>query len=428
MFFYKGGAMKTILKNGNVFYHGTIQQLDVEITDHKITNIGQNLESDHIIDVSGLLVTPGFVDLHVHLREPGYEYKGTIKTETLSAKHGGYSHLVAMANTIPCMDDVETIQDFASRVKKDSYIHTYTYSAITENLKGEKLVDFEQNSQQDIVLGFSDDGKGVQNEDMMAEAMKQAKATHSIIVAHCEDESELASGACVNLGKVSLDNHLVGINNASEYKQAMRDLKLTEKIGNRYHICHISTKETVAALKEAKQKGLPVSGEACPHHLILTDDNIKNLNANYKMNPPLRSKEDLEALIQGIKEGTITCISTDHAPHGEEEKKKSIDKAPFGIIGNQHAFSLMYTYIVQKGLLDLETVLKCMSVNPAKVIGLDHDLEIGKNANITIIDLDEQYTITKDSLKSKACNTPFLDTQCYGKVKYSIIDGKIDQL
>ena len=420
--------MKTVLKNGNVYYHGKIQTLDVEITHQHISQVGTDLTGENVIDCSNLLVTPGFVDLHVHLREPGFEYKGTIQTETLSAKYGGYSYLVAMANTKPCMDDAQTIEDFQRRVKKDSAIHTYTYSAITKDLKGQELVNFKTNSCFDIVKGFSDDGKGVQNKDMMARAMKEAKENNSIIVAHCEDESELQPGACINLSQMSKDHGLVGINNASEYNHVVRDLQLSEEIGNRYHICHISTKETVAALKEYRAKGLPVSGEACPHHLILTDENIKNLNPNYKMNPPLRSIDDLNALIEGIKDGTVTCISTDHAPHSQEEKQKPIDQAPFGIIGNQHAFSLVYTYLVKKGLLDLETVLQCMTTNPSQVIGLDHDLEVGKLANIAIIDLNEEYTITKENIKSKAVNTPFLDTKCFGLVKYHILDGKIEKL
>ncbi len=420
--------MKTVLKNGNVYYHGSIQLLDVEITDERITQIGKDLHGDHVIDCTNLLVTPGFVDLHVHLREPGFEHKGTIQTETLSAKYGGYSYLVAMANTKPCMDNEQTIADFQKRVEKDSAIHTFTYSAITKDLKGEELVDFESNSHFDIVKGFSDDGKGVQNKEMMAYAMKEAKKNNSIIVAHCEDESELSPGACINLSKLSQENGLVGINNASEYNHVRRDLELSEEIGNRYHICHISTKETVSALRKYRAKGLPVSGEACPHHLILTDENIKNLNPDYKMNPPLRSKDDLNALIEGINDGTVTCISTDHAPHSVEEKQKPIDQAPFGIIGNQHAFSLVYTYLVKKGIIKLETVLKCMTTNPSQVIGLDHDLEVGKLANIAIIDLDEEYTITKDNIKSKACNTPFLNTQCFGVTKYHILDGHIDKL
>lgn len=420
---------KILFKNGNVFYHGKIQKLDVLIEDEYIKEIAPKInEGDTIIDLQGKLLTPGLVDLHVHLREPGFEYKETIATGTNSAKYGGYSHLVAMANTKPCMDDVETIRDFTNRVKKDGEVHTYTYSAITTDLKGAELVDFKANVNEPIVVGFSDDGKGVQSKEMMKAAMKKAKEVDSIIVAHCEDESELQAGACVNLGEYSKANDLVGINNASEYKQAMRDLELAGEIGNRYHICHISTKETVAALKQARKTNSLVSGEACPHHLILTDENIKDLNPNYKMNPPLRSKEDLKALIQGINEGVVTVISTDHAPHSIEEKNQHISKAPFGIIGIQHAFSLMYTYIVKKGLIPLETVLSCMSVNPAKVIGFKHDLEVGYKANLAVFDLDEEYTITKESIKSKAINTPFLDTKCFGALKYHVLDGVVTKI
>ena len=420
---------KTLFKNGNVFYHGKLQKLDVLIEDELISKVAKSIdEGDQVIDLQGKLLTPGFVDLHVHLREPGFEHKETIATGTNSAKYGGYSHIVAMANTKPCMDDVETIRDFTNRVKKDAKIHTYTYSAITTDLKGQELVDFKANSQEDIVAGFSDDGRGVQSTEMMEAAMKAAKSVNSIIVAHCDDESELQPGACVNLGDFSKENNLVGINNASEYKHAMRDLQLANEIGNRYHICHISTKETVAALKKARQTNPLVSGEACPHHLILTDENIKDLNPNYKMNPPLRSKEDLEALIEGINEGVVTVISTDHAPHAENEKQQHISKAPFGIIGSQHAFSLMYTYLVKKGLIPLETVLACMSINPAKVIGIKHDLEVGYKANLAVFDLDEEYLITKESIKSKSTNTPFLQTKCFGALKYHVLDGKITKI
>ena len=351
--------MKTVLKNGNVFYQNKIQKLDVEIDGETISQIGHDLDGENIIDCTDLLVTPGFVDLHVHLREPGFEHKGTIKTETLSAKYGGYTHIVAMANTNPCMDDKETIEDFIQRVQKDSSIHTYTYSAITKDLKGQELVDFKENNAFDIVQGFSDDGKGVQSKEMMAKAMKEAKAINSIIVAHCEDEGELEKGACINLGRVSKENGLVGINNASEYNHALRDLQLSKEIGNRYHICHISTKETVAGLREYRKQGLPVSGEACPHHLILTDENIKNLNPNYKMNPPLRSKEDLDALIEGLKDGTVTCISTDHAPHSDEEKLKPITDGCVAVSYSSNRYMEFNALGVDKGqgLIDLANKL-----------------------------------------------------------------------
>lgn len=420
---------KILFKNGNVFYHNKLQNLDVLIENDKIIEIKEKIDqADEIIDLNGKLLTPGFVDIHVHLREPGFEYKETIATGTNSAKYGGYTHLVAMANTIPCIDNVATVQDFASRVANDAKVHTYTYSAITKELKGQELVNFEAISKESIVAGFSDDGKGVQSKKMMAAAMKAAKVNNSIIVAHCEDESELSPGACINDGNYAKNHNLVGINNASEYNHAIRDLKLADEIGNRYHICHISTKETVRALAKARQTNQLVSGEACPHHLILTDDNIKDLNPNYKMNPPLRSSEDLNALIEGINDGSVTVISTDHAPHAIEEKNKPIDKAPFGIIGNQHAFSLMYTYIIKKGLVSLEKVLACMAINPAKVIGIEHDLEVGLKANLAIFDLNEEYTITKESIKSKSINTPFLDTRCFGALKYHVLDGVVTKI
>lgn len=420
---------RILFKNGNVFYQGKLQSLDLLVEDEHIIDISKNITSDgKVIDLNGKLLTLGFVDLHVHLREPGYEYKEDILSGTTSAKYGGYTHLVAMANTNPCMDNIDVIKDFECRVKKDAKVHTYTYSAITKGLKGDELVDFKKNSELDIVLGFSDDGRGVQSGEMMKEAMLQAKKYDSIIVAHLEDEAQLQQGGCVHEGKYASDNNLVGINSSSEYNHAIRDLKLVEEIGNRYHICHISTKETVSELRKARINGLKVSGEVCPHHLILTDENIKDCNPNYKMNPPLRSKEDLNALIEGINDQTISVIATDHAPHSKEEKMVSIEKAPFGIIGNQHAFSLLYTYLVKRQLISLETILLCMADNPARIIGLDHSLKIGSKANFCIIDLDEEFVIDESDIKSKSSNTPFIGVKCFGKVKYHILDGKVTEI
>lgn len=421
---------KTIFKNGKVFYQGSIQKKEVAIEDGYIIAIEDSIaiEGASVIDITNQLLTLGFVDMHVHLREPGFEHKETIATGSLSAKYGGYTHLVAMANTNPCMDTLETIQDFSNRVKRDAKVHTYTYSAITKELKGKELVDFDRLSKEPIVLGFSDDGKGIQNEEMMAAAMKKAKENHSMIVAHCEDESELQPGACIHAGDYAKEHNLVGINSDSEFKQAKRDLQLAKETKCRYHICHISTKETVAALREARLQGLLTSGEVCPHHLILTDENIKDCHPNFKMNPPLRSKKDLEALIAGLNDGTISVIATDHAPHSREEKNQPIDKAPFGIIGIQHAFSLIHTYLIKRNLVSLETVLQCMSENPAQILGLDHHFEVGKKANLCVIDLGTEFTITEESIKSKSMNTPFLGVTCQGKVTYHILDGEVTEL
>lgn len=417
-----------LLKNALLYHHHVFKNTDILIENGYIKRIENNIDSHYpTIDLQGQLVVHNFIDIHTHLREPGFEYKETIDTGSLAALYGGYGTIVAMANTKPCMDDQTTIDDFKKRVDKDGHVNVYTYSAITKDLKGEELVDMERLIKNDIVLGFSDDGKGVQQKDMMEKAMTTVKSIDSIIVAHCEDESEL-HGGCIHEGRYAKEHHLIGINNESEYKQVARDLDIVRQLKNRYHVCHISTKETVQLLRNAIKEGLPVSGEASPHHLILTEDNIKDCHPNYKMNPPLRSQEDHDALIQGLNDGTIKVIATDHAPHSKEEKDQSIAKAPFGIIGIQHAFPLLYTYIVKRNLVPLEKVLDALTIGPADVLRLDARVEEGMKANLCIIDLNEKMTITEDSIKSKSKNTPFIGVECYGKVKANIINGEYREL
>ncbi len=420
---------KVLFKNGQVFYHDQLQALDVLVEGDLIKAIEPSIEDQEasVIDLNGKLLSPGFIDIHTHLREPGFEYKETVLTGTKSALYGGYSTIVAMANTKPCMDDIETIERLENIIKKDACVHTYTYSAITTDLAGKELVNMEANQTNNIVVGFSDDGKGVQSHDMMEKAMKKVKELDSIIVAHCEDESELKPGGCIHEGTYAKEHQLVGINNESEYKQVARDLDLVRQIHNRYHVCHVSTHQTVDLLRKAKQEGLLVSGEASPHHLVLTDENIKNCDPNYKMNPPLRSKEDREALIKGLNDGTLQVIATDHAPHSEEEKNQTIVKAPFGIIGLQHCFPLVYTYVVKTGETTLETVLKALTSGPAKVLHFTDCFEVGQKANLCVFDLNEKFVIKKEDLVSKASNTPFIGYPCYGKIKYNMIDGKLYQ-
>lgn len=418
---------KILFKNGNVYYHHQLSKLDVLVEDEIIKAIDNNIEDTEakVIDLKGMLLSHSFIDIHTHLREPGFEYKETVKTGTKSALYGGYSHIVAMANTKPCMDNVETIDCLNDIINQDAYVHTYTYSAITKGLLGQELVDMDANVKKDIVVGFSDDGKGVQKDEMMEKAMSKAKELNSIIVAHCEDERELKPGGCIHDGSYAKENGLVGINNESEYKQVARDVELVKNIHNRYHVCHVSTHQTVDILRQAKKEGLNVSGEASPHHLVLTDENIKNCDPNYKMNPPLRSKEDREALIKGLNDGTLTVIATDHAPHSEEEKAKHISKAPFGIIGLQHCFPLVYTYVVKTGETTLETVLEALTYGPAKVLNLPIKFEVGSKANLCVFDLSEKFIIKKEDIVSKAKNTPFIGYECYGKIKYNMIDGKL---
>ncbi len=414
-----------LLKNAHLYMNHTFLDVDILIEDGFIKQIDKNINSSYpTYDLKGKLVCHNFIDMHVHLREPGYEYKETIDTGSLSALYGGYGTICAMANTNPCMDDVETIKDFAQRVKKNGHVNIYTYSAITKDLKGQQLVDMDKNIQEDIVIGFSDDGKGVQSDMMMDSAMKKVAALDSIICAHCEDESEL-HGGCIHEGHYAKEHGLIGINNASEYKQVNRDINLVRKYHNRYHVCHISTKETVQLIRQAQSEGLQVSGEATPHHLILTEDNIKDCHPNYKMNPPVRSKEDHQAIIDGLNDGTISVISTDHAPHSKEEKMQHISKAPFGIIGSQHAFPLLYTYLVKKNLVSLDTIIDALTSGPAKVLGIDAHIKTNKQANLCIFDLDQSFTIKEEDIKSKACNTPFLGVTCYGKIYGNVLNGKL---
>ncbi len=417
-----------ILKNAYLYYNNEFVNKDIFVDNGKIVAIEDYIDKDVLsYDLKGKLVCHNFIDIHTHLREPGFEYKETIATGSLSALHGGYGTIVAMANTMPCMDNQVAIEDFITRVKKDACVNVYTYSAITKGLKGQELVDMETLSQYDIVLGFSDDGKGIQEKSMMEKAMKKCKEVGSIIVAHCEDESELCGGS-LHDGRYAKEHGLVGINSASEYNHVKRDLDMVKDILNRYHICHISTKETVQFLNEAKKHGLKVSGEAAPHHLILTEDNIKDCHPNYKMNPPLRSEEDHQALINGLNNGTISVIATDHAPHSREEKNRPLDQSPFGIIGIQHAFCLMYTYLVKKGLVKLETILDALTTGPANVLGLNGEIVLGDIANLCIFDLNEKFVIKEEDIKSKSVNTPFIDVECYGKIKANIINGNLNIL
>lgn len=417
-----------ILKNAHLYRNGQFEDTDLLVIDGYIQRIACHIHEDYpIIDLKGQLVSHNFIDIHTHLREPGYEHKETIATGTLSALYGGYGTIVAMANTLPCMDSIDIIEDFQKRVDQDAYVNTYTYSAITKDLKGNELVDMESNLQSDIVLGFSDDGKGVQSDAMMASAMKQASELDSIIVAHCEDENEL-HGGCVHDGKYAKQHNLIGINSDSEFKQVARDLELVRQYHNRYHVCHISTKETVKLLRQASQEDLCVSGEVSPHHLILTEDNIQDCHPNYKMNPPLRSKEDHQALVQGLNDGTIRVIATDHAPHARDEKNQPIQNAPFGIIGIQHAFPLLYTYLVKKDIVSLNTILDALTVGPAQVLHLNCEVEEGSLANLCVFDLNQEFEIKEEDIRSKSINTPFLGVKCYGRIYANIINGEYQKL
>lgn len=356
---------------------------------------------------------PGFVDVHVHLREPGFEYKETVATGTKACAHGGYTAVCSMPNLNPTPDSVENINVQINKIKTDAVIDVYPYACITKGQKGEELSEMEELA--DLAIAFSDDGKGVQEDYMMRMAMEKAKKLGKMIVAHCE-VNDLLNGGYIHDGEYAKEHGHKGISSASEYKQIERDLKLAEEIGCKYHVCHISTKESVEVIRQAKKRGVDVTCETGPHYLILCDEDLKE-DGNFKMNPPLRSKEDREALIEGICDGTIDMIATDHAPHSTEEKSKGLAKSMMGIVGIETAFPLMYTYFVKKGIITLEKLIELMSINPAKRFGIE-------NRGYTVFDLEAEYDINPDDFLSKGKNTPFTGFKVNGECKLTVVDGK----
>ncbi len=418
-----------ILKNAMVLTKDGLEKKDLEIKAGKISRIETEINGENEFDYSGKIITPGFVDVHVHLREPGFTHKEDIESGSYSAIKGGFTHIFAMPNTSPCMDSVEEITRFNEKVASKAYCNVLTFSAISKDLKGEELVDFDAINQL-AIAGFSDDGKGVQNDEMMKKTMQKIKEMNSIMSLHCEDERELGEVmGCINEGITSEKLGLIGINNASEWKMIKRDTDLMEDESARcrYHVCHVSTKESVEVIKSAQLKGYDVTGEVSPHHLILNEEDIVDLNTNMKMNPPLRSKNDHAALIEALNNGTLNIIATDHAPHHTSEKEEHISKAPFGIIGLDMAFSTLNTYLIKQNKVELETVLMAMTYNPAARFNLDYGIEINKPANLTVIDLEKKHTYTRDNIGSKAENSPFLNQELTGKIVSTIVNGQMHE-
>lgn len=421
-------AMALILKNSKmVNEQGELVEADVKIEQEFITDVGTDINvsvSDHVLDLDGKLVAPGFIDLHVHLREPGGEHKETIATGTLAAAKGGFTTVACMPNTNPVPDKVDRMKDLQGRINETAKVKVLPYGAITEGLREEKLTDFK-GLKEASAFAFSDDGVGIQEAGKMYEAMKIAATLDMAIVAHCEDNS-LINGGCVHEGEFSLKAGLNGIPSICESVQIARDVLLAEATGCHYHVCHISTKESVRTLRDAKRAGIRVTAEVSPHHLLLCDKDILAHDANFKMNPPLRGEEDRNALIEGLLDGTIDFIATDHAPHTAEEKELGIEKAPFGIVGLETAFPLLYTNFVQKGIFTLKQLIDWLTVKPAEAFSLKSgQIAIGRKADITVLDLDKEAVILPDEFVSKGKNTPFGRWICQGWPVVTIVDGKI---
>jgi len=420
--------MELLIKGGTVVNPktGINEKLDILVKDNIIIKIEENIDEGKrkVIDASGMIVAPGFIDIHVHLREPGFEHKETIETGTEAAVAGGFTTVACMPNTNPTIHSKEIVELIQDKASKKGKANVLVIGSITKDLSGEELSDIDEMYKSGIVA-ISDDGKTPMKEELMIEAFKIAKEFDIPLISHCEDHN-LSKDGCINEGKASERTKIKGIPAAAEYLIVKRDIELCQQIGSRLHIAHVSTKESLDLLREAKKQGINVTSEVAPHHFILTDDIITSENTYTKVNPPIRSQEDVDSIIDGILDETIDIIATDHAPHDENSKKTSYDKAAFGITGLETAFSLSYTYLVLKNKLSLNRLIEMMTIKPAAIIGIDRgSLEVGKKADITILDLNEEYIVDSNKFYSKGKNTPFNGYKVKGKPIFTIVDGKI---
>ncbi|MUG64682.1 MULTISPECIES: dihydroorotase [Paenibacillus] len=424
--------MVQIIKNAKVLNEqGQLETKHIVVKDGRIEAVlGEGADvpvqdgSVQTIDAQGKLVTPGFIDMHVHLREPGYEHKETIESGSRSAVKGGFTTIACMPNTRPVTDTPQTVELVLEKARQAQMAKVLPYAAITKNELGRELTDFEALKSAGAI-GFTDDGVGVQSAQMMKDAMKRAKALNMPVIAHCEDDS-LVKGAFVTEGKFAERHGLKGIPNESEAIHVGRDILLAEATGVHYHVCHVSTEQSVRLIRQAKAIGISVTAEVCPHHLVLSDEDIPGLDANWKMNPPLRSPRDVEACIEGLLDGTLDMIVTDHAPHSVEEKAKGMELAPFGIVGFETAFPLLYTRFVATGKWELSFLVKRMTSDPARVFGLDSGvLTPGAPADLTMIDLDLEKEVNPEQFATKGRNTPFTGWKLKGWPVMTWVDGQV---
>ena len=415
--------MEYLLKHGQVFTQGRFQNVDILLRDGRIAAVGGPISSGGSvsIDLGGAFVFPGLVDVHVHLREPGFSYKETIAAATLAAAHGGYAHLGAMPNLNPVPDSRAHLQAELEAIARDAKVHVHPYGAITVGEQGEELADLAAMAPD--VLGFSDDGKGVQDSKMMERAMCLARDLGKPIVAHCEDNTLLRGGYIHDGEYARLHGHR-GICSESEWGQIARDLELVKKTGCRYHVCHVSAKESVDLIRRAKAEGVDVTCETGPHYLLMNDMDLQE-DGRFKMNPPIRSEADREALVEGILDGTIDMIITDHAPHSAQEKSRGLEKSLMGVVGLECAFAVLYTGLVKKGILSLEKLLDLMHTAPARRFGVGTPIAVGQPADLTVFDLEKKWTVDPEQFLSLGRATPFEGWEVQGACKMTLIGGEI---
>lgn len=416
--------MEYLLRNANVYIDGGFRETDIYIKDGMIVSFDSGFHSNEGVvsfDFDNKYIFPGFTDVHVHLREPGFLRKETIETGSMAAAAGGYTSVCAMPNLDPVPDSAENIKKEEEIIEKTAVVHVYPYGAITVGEKGEKLADLE--GMAPYAFAFSDDGHGVQNDDMMRKAMTEAKRLGKVIAAHCE-VNELLNGGYIHDGKYAALHGHRGICSESEWKQIERDIELVKETGCAYHVCHISTKESVELIRQAKKDGVNISCETGPHYLVMNDMDLQE-EGRFKMNPPIRDESDRQALIEGLKDGTIDVIATDHAPHTKEEKSKGLEKSLMGVVGLETAFPIVYTELVRKGVITLEKAVELLNVNAKKRFGIGASIKEGEKADLTVFDLDEEYTVDPEKFHTKGRSTPFEGWKVYGKCLMTMVDGRI---
>lgn len=421
--------MTILIKNGHVIdpLTGKDGKYDVLIEEDRIISVEENIrkQADRVLDAAGCYVMPGFIDLHVHFRDPGFTYKENLETGGRAAVRGGVTTVCAMPNTKPVIDTAEKVRKIHERQKAESLTNVIQLGAVTVGQEGEELADIKGMAEEGC-HAVSEDGKSVMNAALYRKGMRLARECGISVFAHCEDRN-MVEGGVMNADENAKRFGLPGITNSVEDVIAARDILLAKETGVKLHLCHCSTADSVKMVRLAKEEGLPVTAEVCPHHFILTSQDIPEDDGNYKMNPPLRRKEDVEALRQGLKDGIMDVIATDHAPHSEEEKNKSMAEAAFGIVGIETSAALTYTALVKTGILSVMDMAEKMSANPAKILGLSEkgSVSVGKIADIVIFDPGKTYRINKNLFESKGRNTPFDGYEVTGRAAYTLVGGRV---
>lgn len=419
--------MKLIIKHGRVVdpVNNRDGIMDILIDRDKIKRVAKNISEDgEIVDAKGMVVIPGIVDMHVHLREPGREDEETVETGCSAAARGGVTSILCMPNTNPPIDNASLVQFVIKSAMESGKCNVYPSGAITKGLNGEELAEVGEMVKEGA-MAITDDGKCVMDSQVMRRALEYSRIFNIVVISHCED-ANLSGNGVMNEGFISTKLGLKGIPNAAEEVMVARDLFLGDLTKGRLHVAHVSTRDSVELVRMAKLKGTNVTAEVTPHHFTLDDTAVEGFNANTKTNPPLRSVKDVEKLKEGLKEGVIDVIASDHAPHIQAEKEMEYDNAPFGIIGIETLLPLVITELVKPGVLSLPEAVRKITCNPAKVIGINKGaLSEGADADLTIFDMEKEYTISKEDIVSKSKNTPFIGKRVYGKVQYTILGGQI---